>query len=87
MKHADDVVGLAPPERHAGVGQIDDLADEFLGRKIGVDEPHLGAMHHDVRHRNLGEFEEAAEHVALLALDAALAVQDVDRAASTPRGR
>ncbi len=80
MQDAHDVVGLAPPQRHAGVGRVDHFANDFLRRQIGVDEPHLGAMHHDVGHRNLGELEQAAEHVALFALDAAFAMQDVDRA-------
>ena len=37
-------------------------------------------MDHDVGDGDLREFEQAADHVALVARDAALAVQNVDRA-------
>ena len=52
----------------------------MLRRQIGVEELHLGAVHHHVRDRNLGEFEQATEHIPFGALDFAFLVEDVDRA-------
>ena len=81
MQHADDVVGIAAPERHARIGRGEHFAHEFVGRQVGVERAHLGAMDHRVADRNLVEFQQPAEHVALVARDLALAMQDVDRAA------
>ena len=68
-------------KRHAGVGRGEHLADQFVGRQVGVEGAHLGAVDHDVRHRHLGEFEQSAEHVALGARHPAFAMKDVDCAA------
>ena len=80
VQDADDVVRIAPPQGKARIGRFDRLAHHLLRRQVGVDEPHLGPVDHHVADRHLGEFEQAAEHVAVVALDLALAVQDVDRA-------
>ena len=80
MEHADDIVRLATPKRHPGVGRSDHLAHELRGGQVGVDEPHFGAMNHHVRHWNLGQLQEPAKHIALVPLDFAFAVQNVDRA-------
>ena len=79
MQDADDIVRLPTPERHAGVGRSDDLAHELVGRQVGVDEPHFGAMNHHIRHRDLGQLQKAAEHIALVSLDFPFAVKNVDR--------
>ena len=80
VQHADDVVGFAAPQRHARIGRGQHFAHQFVGRQIGVDRAHFGAMDHRVADRDLVEFEQAAEHVALVARDLALAMQDVDGA-------
>ncbi len=80
VQDADDVVRIAPPQRQARIGRFDRLAHHLLRRQVGVDEPHLGPVDHHVADRHLRELEQAAEHVAVGALDLALAVQDVDRA-------
>ena len=53
----------------------------LLGRIVGADRDHLGAVDHHVGDHELAQVEQAAEHVAVVLLDAALVVQQVDRAA------
>ena len=80
VQHADNVVRIAAPERHTGVGRSDNLAHKFVGREIGVDEPHLHAVDHHVGHGNLRQLKKTAEHVPFDARDLAFLVQDIDRA-------
>ena len=80
VQDANNIVRLPAPEGHAGIGRSDHFAHQLVRRKIGVDEPHFGAVNHHVRDRDLGQFQKTAEHVALVALDFAFAMQDVDRA-------
>ena len=81
VQDADDVVGIAAPKRHAGIGRGERLAHKIGRRQIGVERAHLGAVDHHVADRHFGEFEQAAEHVALIARNFALAMQHVDGAA------
>ena len=37
VQHADDVVGVAAPQRHARIGRSEHLAHQLVGRQIGVD--------------------------------------------------
>ena len=55
--------------------------DDLLGRIVGVDRDHLGAVDHDVGDGEVAQVEQAAEHVAVVLLDAAFAVQEIDGAA------
>src|ERR1700722_11332188 len=80
VEDADNIVWLPTPERHPGIGRRDHLAHQLLWRQVGVDKPHFGAVNHHVRDGDLGQFQKAAEHIALVALDFAFAMQDVDRA-------
>ena len=73
--------GLLAPERHARDRRVEHRVDDLLGRIVGVDRDHLGAVDHHVGDREVAQIEQAAEHVAVVLLDAALAVQQVDRAA------
>ena len=74
--------GLVAPQRHAGVpAPRARRCTISLGRIVGVDHDHLGAVDHDVGDRQVAQVEQAADHVAVVLLDAALAVQQVDRAA------
>ena len=86
VQHADDVLRLVAPQRNAGVFGRQHLAHQLLRRQVGVDHHHLGAVDHDVGDLQLAQVEQAAEHVAVLLLDLALVVQQVDRAAQ-PLGR
>ena len=56
-------------------------AHHLVGRIGAVERHHLGAMKHDVGDFELAQVEHAADHVAVELLDAALAVEEVDRAA------
>ena len=80
VQHADDVFGIVAPDRQPRIGRADDLADQLLGRQIGVERQHLGAMDHDVGDFEIPQIEQAAEHVAIGARDAALLMQKIDRA-------
>ena len=73
--------GSLAPDRQARIGRGDDLADQFRrGGRSALSVTHLGAMDHHVGDLQLAQIEHAAEHVAVAARDAALLVQDVDRA-------
>ena len=48
---------------------------------VDIDRHHLGAVDHHVGDFELAQIEHAADHVAVELLDAAFAVQEIDRAA------
>ena len=81
MQDADDVLGRVAPQRHARHRRGEHRLDRLLGRQAGVDHDHLGAVDHHVGDGEVAQVEQAAEHVAILLLDAALAMQEIDRAA------
>ena len=81
MDDADDVLRLALPQRHAGIGAGEDVVDDVAERLVGVDGVHGGAVDHDVGDVELAEVEQAAEAVALGLDHAALGVEQVDLAA------
>ena len=62
MQHADDVLGLVLPQRHARVLAFHDFVDHLLGRVVDVDGLHLGAVDHDVEHLQVAQVEHAAQH-------------------------
>ena len=55
--------------------------DHLLGRIVGADRDHLGAVDHDVGDGEVAQVEQAAEHVAVVLLDAALLMQEIDGSA------
>ena len=70
--------------RHSGTrvtGAVSTASTISSRRIVGVDRHHLGAVDHDVGHRQLAQIEQAAHHVAVELLDDALAVQEIDGAA------
>ena len=70
--------------RHSGMrvnSALSTASTISSGRIVGIDRQHLGAVDHDVGHRQFAQVEQAAHHVAVELLDAALAVQQVDGAA------
>jgi hypothetical protein len=81
MDDADDVVGLAAPDRHARIGAFEDFGDDGRRRLVSVDHAHIGAVDHDVGDFQLGKVEQAAETVALLLDHRAFLVQHLDGAA------
>ena len=81
VQDADDVLRRVAPQRNARDRRGEHGLDDVLGRIVGVDGDHLGAMDHHVVDGEVAQVEQAAEHVAIVLLDAALVVQQVDRAA------
>jgi hypothetical protein len=63
------------------VWALQDLAHHRFGRIVGIDRAHIGAVDHDVGDFELGEVEQAADAVAILAHHEAVAAEIVDRAA------
>ena len=55
--------------------------DDLLRRVVGIDRHHLGAVDHHVGDRQIAQVEQPAQHVAVVLLHAAFAVQQIDRAA------
>ena len=80
VQHADDVVGIASPERHPRVGRGQHLANKIVCRQFGVERAHLGPVNHGVADRYLGKHQQTAKHVAFGTLDLPFPVQDIDRA-------
>ena len=77
VQDADDVLRLALPQRNACDLRFQHLLHHLLGRIVGADRDHLGAMDHDVGDGEIAQVEKTAEHVAILLLHAAFMVQQV----------
>ena len=86
VQHTDDVLRLVTPERDAGVFGGEHLAHQLFCRKVRIDHHHFGAMNHDVGDVEIFQVEQAAEHVAILLLDTAFMMHQIDRTAQ-PLGR
>ena len=70
--------------RHSGTrvtGPFEDGVDDLGGRIVGVERDHFGAVDHHVADGEIAQIEQAAEHVAIVLLDAAFLVQQIDGAA------
>ena len=80
VQHADDVVGLAAPDRHARIGRADNRMEKLARRQIGVDRVHFRPVDHHVLDGEFAEIEQAAEHIAFRALHAAFPVHEIDGA-------
>ena len=85
VQDADDVLGRSAPQRHARDRRGEHGLDDLLGRIVGADRDHLGAVDHHVGDGEIAQVEQAAEHVAVVLLDAALVVQQIDRRRAAPR--
>ena len=83
VQHADDIFRLVAPQRDSRVFGRQHLAHQFLRRQVGVDHHHFGAMNHHVGDLQFAQVQQAAEHVAVLLLDLALVMKQIDRAAQT----
>ncbi|MEJ1969845.1 MAG: hypothetical protein WDN03_14590 [Rhizomicrobium sp.] len=81
VDHADDVLRLPAPYRHAGMAGIEHFLQHVLRRHGGVDRYHVLAVDHDVGDGELAQVEHARDHVAVLALHRAFLVMQVDGAA------
>ena len=79
VQDADDVLGLVAPQRDARELGLEHCVDDLFGRIVGVDRHHLGAMDHDIGHRQVAQIEQAAHHVAVVLLDAASRCSEIDR--------
>ena len=86
VQHADDAVGIAAPDRQAGVGAAHDLVEDLLRRRVGVDADDVLAVGHDLADLDAGEVEDAAQHVALLLADHAVLARQVDQVAQLLAG-
>ena len=80
VEHADDVLGLVFPDRHARILRLQNRVDDLTVGFVGVHGLHLGAMYHDVEHLKIGQVENAAEHMRIVFLHAAIALAKLDRA-------
>src|SRR5436305_10927877 len=80
MQNANNIIGPLTPERQARERRCENLGHEVARRQVGIDRTHSRAMNHDVGDRQLREIENAAEHVAVGAIDATLTMQQIDRA-------
>ena len=81
VEHAHDILGLVAPQGQARVGGGQHRAHDLGGRQARIDGAHARAVDHHILHRQFVEPQQAAEHVAMAALDAALLVQQIDGAA------
>ena len=81
VQDADDVLGFALPQRDARDLGLEHGLHHLLRRIVGADRDHLGAVDHDVGDGEVAQIEQTAEHVAVLLLDAAFMVQEIDGSA------
>ena len=80
VQDADDVFGIVAPERQSRHRRGDDGIDDILGRIVGVERDHVGAVDHHVGDHQFAQIEHAAEHVAVERLHVALPMQQIDGA-------
>jgi len=81
VQDADDVLGPLAPQRNPRHRGLQHGLHHLLGGIVGADREHGGAVDHHIRDHQIAQVEQAGEHVAGMLLDAALAVQEIDRAA------
>jgi len=73
--------GVPRQQRDARHHFGDHALDHLVRRLADIGGDHLGAVDHDVGDREVAQIEQAAEHVAIVFLDAALTMEEVDRTA------
>ena len=81
MQHADDVVGLAAPERQARMRACQHRLDDLLRRLVGIDGGEIAAMDHDVADDDVVEIEDRMQHGAGFLFLAARLGMEIDGAA------
>jgi hypothetical protein len=69
VQHADDVVDVRTVHRQTRVPAARDLRDDVAQRRMGGDGDELGARHHHLPGGQIGEAEDAVEHLLLLLLE------------------
>ena len=87
VQDADDVLGLSLPQRHPRDLRFQHRLDHLLGRVVGANRDHLGAVDHDVGDGEIAQIQKPAEHVAVEPLDAARPVQKIERSPQFLMGR
>src|SRR5690606_855788 len=69
MQHADDIVEGASPKRQACMRALEDFPHHRLGRHVGIDRTHVGAVDHHVGYLELvelGQIEQRIQAPAVL---------------------
>lgn len=82
VKHPDDVVGLAAPERDAGMLALGHFSHDLGGRAIHIDGRYLAPVDHPVADLQLAQIQNATDYVAMAGFDIALLVVQCDGAAN-----
>ena len=66
MKNADDVVHVVLVDRQDAVTTTADLLEELMPRGVRRDSDEFGTWHHGLARRQIGEVEDAVEHLLFL---------------------
>ncbi|MNL71789.1 hypothetical protein D3C87_1970020 [compost metagenome] len=82
MDHANDVVGGAAPEGHAGIGAVQHGAHRDLRRIVGIHRTHGRAVDHDIGQFQFAEIEQPTQPVAVDLDHRPLAMEQVDGTAN-----
>ena len=80
MHDADDVLLLASEHRQTGVARLEALGQDRPRLGVGVDHLDARAVEHDLLDRALAQIERAEDAVAVLLLDHALGMAELERA-------
>ena len=80
MDHANDVLGVILVDRQPRVARLQALLQDLRRLGIAVDHLDAGAVQHDLLDRALGEVERAEDAVAVLLLDHALGMAQLQGA-------
>ena len=72
---------------HPRVQVLAQGGQDLLGGRVDVEAEHVGARHHDRAHQRVLQLEDLVDHLALLALDDALAGAHVDQRAQLLLGQ
>ncbi len=73
VEHPDDLVDGLLEHRHPGVELLAQQRQDLSGRHGHVEAEHVGTRHHHLAHQGVLQLEHLVDHLALGALDHALA--------------